>query len=55
MINLLMVIAAGIFVIGIMLGLVVVVSVGIRREERREGHFFQAGRAPGLALRWEMG
>lgn len=48
MINLLMVIAAGVFAVGIVVGAVVMVCIVIRREERREGPFFHGGRASGL-------
>jgi heme/copper-type cytochrome/quinol oxidase subunit 2 len=47
MINLLMVIAA-IFIMGAVVGLVAVVSIGIRHEERPQGPYFQGGKASGL-------
>ena len=51
MANLLLIIAAGVFAAGIAVGIVVVVSIGIRREERRflqmqrlrEERFFRTG------------
>jgi hypothetical protein len=51
MANALVIIAAGVFAAGIAVGIIVVVSIGIHREERRfrevqrsrEEHFFQTG------------
>jgi hypothetical protein len=51
MVNLIMIIVAGVFAAGIGVGTIAVVSVGIQREERRfrelqrlrEEHFFQTG------------